>query len=179
MQAETKAGIWLVFWIILFVGFTSLDMYRERTVANHLIYKDQNALYRLRTITGEYISDTMALNFVNSEITHIEHGIILLSPSLTDIFLFVLGAFMFGYFCYYYGKVKGAINERHTHPRKTEISGRNKVLDTILDLSESEISEVSLIEQSGLDAIDVELALRELLVDGKIEKKGKLYKRVS
>ena len=105
MKEKTIVQIWVVVMIISFVGFTSSDMYSERTTAYHLIYKDQNALYRLRTITGEYISDTMALDFVNSEITHIEHGITLLSPSLGDIFWFLFGAFAFGFACYYYGKV--------------------------------------------------------------------------
>jgi hypothetical protein len=106
MRTKTKAQIWLAIWIILFVGFTSLNMYRERTVTYHLIYKDQNSLYRLRTITEDYISDPLVLIFLSSEITHIEHGITLLGPSLGDIFWFVFGALLFGYFCYYYGKVK-------------------------------------------------------------------------
>ncbi len=111
MKAKKKAQAYLVIFAIFFVGFTSLDMYQERNVAYHLIYKDQNALYRLRTITEDYISDSMALTFADSEILHIEHGITLLSPSLGDIFWFVFGALIFGYFCYYYGRVKIAVGE--------------------------------------------------------------------
>lgn len=60
-----------------------------------------------------------------------------------------------------------------------EILGEDDVVETVLDLLEAEMTKEALIEQSGLDEIDVELALRELLDDGKITKEGTLYKQVS
>lgn len=106
MRTKARAQIGLIIFAILFAGITSFDMYSERKVAYHLIYKDQNALYRLRTVTEDQISDPMALNFVSSEISHIEHGIMILTPSNLEVLLFALSVPIFGYLCYYYGKVK-------------------------------------------------------------------------
>lgn len=60
---------------------------------------------------------------------------------------------------------------------RMEILGEDEVVDMIFSLLKNEMSKGALIRQSGLDEIDVELALRELLDEGRIEKKGKLYMR--
>jgi len=60
-----------------------------------------------------------------------------------------------------------------------EIFGEDEVVETVLDLLETEMTKETLIAQSGLDEIDVELALRELLDEGKIEKEGEAYRRTN
>ena len=58
-----------------------------------------------------------------------------------------------------------------------EIFGEDEVVETVLDLLETEMTKETLIAQSGLDEIDVELALRELLDERKIKKEGETYRR--
>ncbi|MBU7030767.1 MAG: hypothetical protein HXS48_27795 [Theionarchaea archaeon] len=58
-----------------------------------------------------------------------------------------------------------------------EILGEDEVVETVLDLLKEGMTKEALIEQSGLDEIDVELALRELLDEKKIKKEGDTYKR--
>ncbi len=59
-----------------------------------------------------------------------------------------------------------------------EIFGEDEVVETVLDLLETEMTKETLIAQSGLDEIDVELALRELLDERKIKKEGETYRRI-
>ncbi len=59
-----------------------------------------------------------------------------------------------------------------------EIFGEDEVVETVLDLVEEGITKEELIEQSGLDEIDVELALRELLDEKRIKKEGNIYNKV-
>lgn len=59
-----------------------------------------------------------------------------------------------------------------------EILGEDEVIGTVLDLLEEGMTKDALIEQSGLDEIDVELALRELLDEKKIKKEDNIYKKV-
>lgn len=59
-----------------------------------------------------------------------------------------------------------------------EILGEDEVVETVLDLVKEGMTKKALIEQSGLDEIDVELALRELLDEGKIKKEGDTYRRI-
>jgi RPA family protein len=56
-----------------------------------------------------------------------------------------------------------------------EILGEDEVTDTVLDLLKEGMTKDALIEQSGLDEIDVELALRELLDEKKIKKEDNIY----
>lgn len=51
------------------------------------------------------INDPFATSFIESEISHIEHGIILLTPSWFDIVGFIALALGFGYFCYKLGAI--------------------------------------------------------------------------
>lgn len=60
-----------------------------------------------------------------------------------------------------------------------EILGEDEVVETVLDFLRDGLTKQALIEQSGLDEIDVELALRELLDEKKIVKEGDTYKRVA
>jgi hypothetical protein len=55
----------------------------------------------------------------------------------------------------------------------------DEVVETVLDLLKDEMTKEDLIEKSGLDEIDVELALRELLDEGQLVKEGERYKRKS
>ena len=57
-----------------------------------------------------------------------------------------------------------------------EILGEDEVTETVLDLLKEGMTKEALIEQSGLDEIDVELALRELLDEKKIKKEDNIYK---
>lgn len=59
-----------------------------------------------------------------------------------------------------------------------EILGEDEVVETVLDLVEGGITKEELIVQSGLDEIDVELALRELMDEKRIKKEGNIYKKV-
>lgn len=59
-----------------------------------------------------------------------------------------------------------------------EILGEDEVVERVLDLLEKDMTKEDLIEQSGLDEIDVELSLRELLDEKKIRKEGNTYRRV-
>jgi hypothetical protein len=59
-----------------------------------------------------------------------------------------------------------------------EILGEDEVVETVLDLLEEGMTKEELIEQSGLDEIDIELSLRELLDEKKIRKEGDTYRRV-
>jgi RPA family protein len=58
-----------------------------------------------------------------------------------------------------------------------EILGEDEVVETVLDLLQEGMTKEAVITQSGLDEIDVELALRELLDEGKIKKEGDTYRR--
>ncbi len=60
-----------------------------------------------------------------------------------------------------------------------EILGEDEVVETVLDLLRESKTREALIAQSGLDEIDVELALRELLDEGKIKKDGESYRRAN
>ncbi len=60
-----------------------------------------------------------------------------------------------------------------------EILGEDEVVETVLELLKENMTKEALIEQSGLDEIDVELALRELLDEGKITKEGEIYRRTA
>ncbi|KYK38462.1 MAG: hypothetical protein AYK18_07245 [Theionarchaea archaeon DG-70] len=60
-----------------------------------------------------------------------------------------------------------------------EILGEDEVVETVLDFLRDGLTKQALIEQSGLDEIDVELALRELLDEKKIVKEGDTYKRIA
>jgi RPA family protein len=60
-----------------------------------------------------------------------------------------------------------------------EIFGEDEVVETVLDLLGTEMTKETLIAQSGLDEIDVELALRELLDERKIKKEGEAYRRTN
>lgn len=55
----------------------------------------------------------------------------------------------------------------------------DEVVETVLELLKEEMSKEDLITQSGLDEIDVELALRELLDEGLLIKEGERYKKKS
>ncbi|MBU7013467.1 MAG: hypothetical protein HXS52_13060 [Theionarchaea archaeon] len=59
-----------------------------------------------------------------------------------------------------------------------EILGEDEVVETVLGLLEEAMTKEDLIEQSGLDEIDIELSLRELLDEKKIQKEGDKYRRV-
>jgi hypothetical protein len=59
-----------------------------------------------------------------------------------------------------------------------EILGEDEAVETVLELLQKEMTKETLIQQSGLDEIDVELSLRELLDEGRIIKEGDTYKRV-
>jgi RPA family protein len=59
-----------------------------------------------------------------------------------------------------------------------EILGEDEVVETVLDLLEEGMTKEDLIEKSGLDEIDIELSLRELLDEKKIRKEGDTYRRV-
>jgi RPA family protein len=59
-----------------------------------------------------------------------------------------------------------------------EILGEDEVVERVLDLLEKGMTKEELINQSGLDEIDVELSLRELLDEKKILKEGEKYRRV-
>ncbi|MGC1123371.1 MAG: OB-fold nucleic acid binding domain-containing protein [Candidatus Methanofastidiosia archaeon] len=59
-----------------------------------------------------------------------------------------------------------------------EILEEDEVVETVLDLLEEGMTKEDLIEQSGLDEIDIELSLRELLDEKKIRKEGDTYRRV-
>lgn len=66
------------------------DVYTERRVTHHLVEKDQDALYRLETYAKtaiEGMGDPWpgAQYAMESKALHIEHGILLLVPSLIDI----------------------------------------------------------------------------------------------
>lgn len=58
-----------------------------------------------------------------------------------------------------------------------KIVGEDEVVEAVLDLLRESKTKEALIAQSGLDEIDVELALRELLDEGKIKKDGESYRR--
>ncbi|MBU7043188.1 MAG: hypothetical protein HXS47_06310 [Theionarchaea archaeon] len=55
----------------------------------------------------------------------------------------------------------------------------DEVVETVLGLLKEEMTKDDLITQSGLDEIDVELALRELLDEGLLIKEGERYKKKS
>jgi RPA family protein len=59
-----------------------------------------------------------------------------------------------------------------------EILGEDEAVETVLELLQKEMTKETLIQQSGLDEIDVELSLRELLDEGRITKEGNTYKKV-
>ena len=59
-----------------------------------------------------------------------------------------------------------------------EILGEDEAVETVLELLQKEMTKETLIQQSGLDEIDVELSLRELLDEGRIIKEGDTYKKV-
>ena len=59
-----------------------------------------------------------------------------------------------------------------------EILGEDEAVETVLELLQKEMTKETLIQQSGLDEIDVELSLRELLDEGRITKEGDTYKKV-
>lgn len=61
MEEKAKAQIWVVFFAIL-IGLTSVNMYREKTIAYHLIEKEENALYRLKTVTLNDVNDPMSIH---------------------------------------------------------------------------------------------------------------------
>jgi RPA family protein len=71
------------------------------------------------------------------------------------------------------------ITESEIAVEEFEILGEDDVVETVLDFLEKGLTKEDLIKQSGMDEIDVELALRELLDEGKITKEGTIYKRVS
>ncbi|MGD2247247.1 MAG: OB-fold nucleic acid binding domain-containing protein [Candidatus Methanofastidiosia archaeon] len=73
----------------------------------------------------------------------------------------------------------GEITESEIAVEEFEILGEDDVVETVLDFLEKGLTKEDLIKQSGMDEIDVELALRELLDEGKITKEGTTYKRVS
>jgi len=108
MEEKRKVQIWVVFFAIL-IGLTSVNtsvnVYREKTVAYHLVEKEENALYRLKTVALNEINDPFAASFIESEISHIEHGIMLLTPSWFDIGVFIALALGFGYLCYKLGVI--------------------------------------------------------------------------
>ena len=58
-----------------------------------------------------------------------------------------------------------------------EVLGEDEVVETVLELLQEEMTKEILIEKSGLDEIDVELALRELMDEGKVKKEGNTYKK--
>ena len=58
-----------------------------------------------------------------------------------------------------------------------EVLGEDEVVETVLELLQEEMTKEILIEKSGLDEIDVELALRELMDEGKVKKEGGTYKK--
>lgn len=60
-----------------------------------------------------------------------------------------------------------------------EVLGEDEVVETVLDLLKEGMTKETLIERSGLDEIDVELALRELLDEGKIKKEGNNYRKMN
>ncbi|MBU7019369.1 MAG: hypothetical protein HXS44_17820 [Theionarchaea archaeon] len=60
-----------------------------------------------------------------------------------------------------------------------EVLGEDEVVETVLDLLKEAMTKETLIEKSGLDEIDVELALRELLDEGKIKKVGNDYRKIN
>jgi RPA family protein len=60
-----------------------------------------------------------------------------------------------------------------------EVLGEDEVVETVLDLLREGMTKEMLIEKSGLDEIDVELALRELLDEGKIKKEGNNYRKMN
>ncbi len=60
-----------------------------------------------------------------------------------------------------------------------EVLGEDEVVETVLDLLKEGMTKETLIEKSGLDEIDVELALRELLDEGKIKKEGNNYRKMN
>jgi hypothetical protein len=72
-----------------------------------------------------------------------------------------------------------------THEEKTtfedieefDILEGDEVVETVLNLLQEDMTKDTLIEKSGLDEIDVELALRELLDEGRVIKEGGVYKK--
>ncbi|MBU7032413.1 MAG: hypothetical protein HXS53_07765 [Theionarchaea archaeon] len=60
-----------------------------------------------------------------------------------------------------------------------EILEGDEVVETVLELLKEDMTKEVLIDKSGLDEIDVELALRELLDEGRIIKDGGVYKKKS
>ncbi|MBU7031092.1 MAG: OB-fold nucleic acid binding domain-containing protein [Theionarchaea archaeon] len=60
-----------------------------------------------------------------------------------------------------------------------EILEGDEVVETVLELLKEDMTKEILIDKSGLDEIDVELALRELLDEGRIIKEGGVYKKKS
>jgi RecQ family ATP-dependent DNA helicase len=64
-------------------------------------------------------------------------------------------------------------------PEETEIISEKEVVETIYDLLKNEMIKDTLITKSGLDEIDVELSLRELLDEKKICREGNIYKRIT
>ena len=58
-----------------------------------------------------------------------------------------------------------------------EVLGEDEVVETVLELLQEEMTKEMVIEKSGLDEIDVELALRELMDEGKVKKEGNTYKK--
>ena len=60
-----------------------------------------------------------------------------------------------------------------------EVLGEDEVVETVLDLLKEGMTKETLIEKSGLDEIDVELALRELLDERKIKKEGNNYRKMN
>jgi hypothetical protein len=108
MEKRKRAQIWVGFLAIALIILTSVDIYQEKNVKYHLVEKGQNALYRLKTVALDEIDDSFAAFFVESEISHIEHGIILLTSSWFDFLGFMILALGFGYFCYRLGVITGA-----------------------------------------------------------------------
>jgi RPA family protein len=76
---------------------------------------------------------------------------------------------------------KGVLEEKahFEEIEEFEILGEDEVVETVLDLLEEGMNKETLIQKSGLDEIDVELSLRELLDEGKIIKEGDIYKKIS
>jgi RecQ family ATP-dependent DNA helicase len=63
-------------------------------------------------------------------------------------------------------------------PEEIKIIPEEEIIETIFNLVKGEMTKDYLVKQSGLDEIDVELALRELLDKKRIGKEGNIYKRI-
>lgn len=71
-----------------------------------------------------------------------------------------------------------SLGSQSVHPKNEfEILNEDEVIEIILNLLERDMTKKALIRQSGLDEIDVELTLRELIDKGRVKIENNIYRK--